>query len=74
MGRQRREFGPECKDEAVEWVINTDRTVAVVARELGIQESTLGRSASAACSRVGSHVVTGCPYGGQGFRTASFWD
>ena len=43
MGRQRREFGPEYKDEAVKLVINTGRTVAVVARELGIQESTLGR-------------------------------
>ena len=43
MGRQRREFSPEYKDEAVKLVINTGRTVAVVARELGIQESTLGR-------------------------------
>jgi len=31
------------KDEAVKLVINTGRTVSVVARELGIQESTLGR-------------------------------
>lgn len=43
MGRQRREFTPEYKDEAVRLVINTGRPVAVVARELGIQESTLGR-------------------------------
>ena len=43
MGRQRREFSPEFKDEAVKLVINTGRPVAVVARELGIQESTLGR-------------------------------
>jgi len=43
MGRQRREFSTEYKDEAVKLVINTGRTVAVVARELGIQESTLGR-------------------------------
>jgi hypothetical protein len=43
MGRQRREFGPEYKDEAVKLVISTDRTGAVVARELGIQASTLGR-------------------------------
>jgi len=43
MGSQRREFSPEYKDEAVKLVINTGRTVAVVARELGIQESTLGR-------------------------------
>ena len=43
MGRQRREFGPEYKDEAVKLVINTGRPVAVVARELGVLESTLGR-------------------------------
>ena len=43
MGRQRREFSPEYKDDAVKLVINTGRPVAVVARELGIQESTLGR-------------------------------
>jgi transposase len=43
MGRQRREFTPEYKDEAVKLVINTGRAVATVARELGINEATLGR-------------------------------
>ena len=43
MGRQRREFTPEFKDEAVRLVINTGRAVATVARELGIHEATLGR-------------------------------
>ena len=43
MGRQRREFSPEYKDEAVRLVINTGRPVATVARELGINEATLGR-------------------------------
>jgi transposase len=43
MGRQRREFTPEYKDEAVKLVINTGRPVASVARELGVRESTLGR-------------------------------
>jgi transposase len=43
MGRQRREFSPEYKDEAVRLVINTGRPVATVARELGVQEATLGR-------------------------------
>jgi transposase len=43
MGRQRREFSPEYKDEAVKLVINTGRAVATVARELGINEATLGR-------------------------------
>ena len=43
MGRQRREFTPEYKDEAVGLVVNTGRTVATVARELGTNEATLGR-------------------------------
>ena len=43
MGRQRREFTPVYKDEAVKLVINTGRPVAVVARELGVKEQTLGR-------------------------------
>lgn len=43
MGRQRREFTPEYKDEAVKLVINTGRPVAAVARELGVKEQTLGR-------------------------------
>jgi len=43
MGRQRQEFTPEYKDEAVKLVINTGRPVAVVARELGVKEQTLGR-------------------------------
>ncbi len=43
MGRQRREFTPEYKDEAVKLVISTGRPVAVVARELGVKEQTLGR-------------------------------
>jgi len=43
MGRTRRGVTPEYKDEAVKLVINTGRTMATVARELGIQLSTLGR-------------------------------
>ena len=42
MGGKRREFISEYKDEAVKLVINTGRPVAVVARELGIVEQTLG--------------------------------
>ena len=42
MANKRREFTPEYKDEAVKLVINTGRPVAVVARELGIVEQTLG--------------------------------
>jgi len=48
MGRQRREFAPEFKDEAVKLVANTGRTVAQVARELGV----LGGDAGAVGQRV----------------------
>ena len=43
LGRARRGFTPEYNDEAVKLVINTGRPVATVARELGINEATLGR-------------------------------
>jgi transposase len=42
MKSQRRAFTPEFKDEAVKLVVNTGRPVAVVARELGLIEQTLG--------------------------------
>ena len=43
MARSRREFTPDYKDEAVKLVITTGRAVATVARELGVNEATLGR-------------------------------
>jgi transposase len=43
MGSTYRRFTPEFKDEAVKLVINTGRPVAVVTREMGLQEQTLGR-------------------------------
>jgi transposase len=43
MARSRREFTPEFKDEAVKLVLTTGRAVATIARELGINEATLGR-------------------------------
>ncbi len=43
MARSHREFTPEYKYEAVKLVITTGRAVATVARELGINEATLGR-------------------------------
>jgi len=46
VGNTRREFTPEYKDEAVKLVINTGRTVAKVARELGVKEQTLGPGGS----------------------------
>ena len=43
MARSRRKFTPEYKDEAVKLVVTTGRAVATVARELGVNEATLGR-------------------------------
>src|SRR6476620_3199560 len=41
MGRYRK-FTPEYRDEAVKMVIETDRPIAAVARDLGLNEGTLG--------------------------------
>ena len=42
MARKYRTFSPEFKDEAVKLVIDGSRPIAQVARELGINEGTLG--------------------------------
>jgi transposase-like protein len=42
LARNRRNFSPEFKEEAVKLVIETSRPVAQVAKELGIHEATLG--------------------------------
>lgn len=42
MGSTRRKFTPEYKAEAVELVINSGRPIAEIARDLGINEGTLG--------------------------------
>ncbi len=39
---RRRKFTPEFKDEAVKMVIDTSRPIAEVARELHVNEGTLG--------------------------------
>ena len=41
MGKYRK-FTPEYRDEAVKLVLETSRPIAQVARELGINEGTLG--------------------------------
>ncbi len=60
MGNRRREFTPEYKDEAVKLVVNTGRPVAVVARELGVVEQTLGNWVKAYRARheTGDEVLT----------------
>ena len=42
MPRPKKSFSPEFKDEAVKMVIETSRPIARVAKELGIDEGTLG--------------------------------
>lgn len=51
MGSTRRKFTPEYKTEAVELVINSARPVAEIARDLGINEGTLGNWVNAAKTR-----------------------
>jgi transposase-like protein len=42
MPEQRRRFSPQFKAEAVQMVIETGKSVAEVARDLGIHDGTLG--------------------------------
>lgn len=53
-------FTPEFKDEAVKLVVDTGRPVAMVARELGIVEQTLGHWVRAYRDRFesGDHLLT----------------
>ena len=42
MARDRRKFSPEFKEEAAKMVVETSQSVAHIARELNINETTLG--------------------------------
>jgi hypothetical protein len=42
LPRPKKSFSPEYKDEAVKMVIETSRPIARIAKELGINEGTLG--------------------------------
>src|SRR5947207_15115401 len=42
MARAKKSFSPAYRDEAVKMVIDGSRAIAAVARELGINEGTLG--------------------------------
>jgi transposase len=42
LARVKRNYSPEFREEAVKLVIETSRPIALVARELGIVEGTLG--------------------------------
>lgn len=42
LARKYRKYSPEFRDEAVQLVINSSRSIAQVARELSVHEGTLG--------------------------------
>ena len=42
QSQHRRKYSPEFRDEAVKMVIESSRPIAEVARELGVNEGTLG--------------------------------
>jgi transposase-like protein len=42
LPRAKKSFSPEFRDEAVKMVIETSRPIAQLAKELGINEGTLG--------------------------------
>jgi transposase-like protein len=42
MADKRRKYSPQFKAEAVQMVVETDKTIAQVARDLGVVEQTLG--------------------------------
>jgi transposase len=42
MGQARKKYTQEYKDEAVELVVSSGRPIAEIARDLGINEGTLG--------------------------------
>ncbi len=43
MSRNRRSFTPEFKQEAAELALSSEKTIAQVARDLGVGESNLGK-------------------------------
>jgi transposase-like protein len=44
MPERRRKYSPEYRDEAVKMVIETSRPITVIARDLNINEGTLGNA------------------------------
>jgi transposase len=51
MGSTRRKFTPEFKGEAVELLISSGKSIAEIARDLGISDGTLGNWMKAAKKR-----------------------
>ena len=71
MSGKYRKFSPEFRDEAARMVIETSRSIAEVAREIGVSETTLGNWVRAYRD---AHATTGVELGlseraGAGTRT-----
>jgi Transposase. len=47
LPRPKKNFSPEYREKAVKMVIETSRPIAQVAKELGINEGTLGKTGTA---------------------------
>ena len=60
MGEIRRKFDQDFKEGAVRLVRETGRPVAQVAKDLGINEGTLGNWVNAASRSAGTVVVSRC--------------
>jgi transposase-like protein len=62
LPRPKKSFSPEFRDEAVKMVIETSRPIARVAKELGINEGTLGNwegySKPSYCARAGASAAS----------------
>lgn len=56
MSRTRRAYDPEFKDEAVKLVINTGRSIAKVATEVGVPAQTLGKWVNAYKKQTGEET------------------
>ena len=71
MAGKYRKFTPEFRDEAARMVVETSRPIADVARELGINETSLGNWVRASVRRV--RVMSrrcSCPSG----RASGSWN
>src|SRR3954453_10642173 len=61
MRERRRKFTPEFKDEAVKMVTESSRPIAEVAREIQVNEGTLGSWVNKYRVEQGPGVVARCP-------------
>ncbi|GAB3487807.1 transposase [Flexivirga lutea] len=63
MGAKRKSYTPKYRQEAARLVIDTDRTIAAVARDIGVGEALLGRWVAIERSRMDDppEAIGPCP-------------